>query len=84
MNGIVIEGNGSMDVNQALEIKNALLVLSKTLDIKFSVIASNVCFMDKEKFNILKEASDKWSEFENADIVERGEMLGINLHLTKA
>ncbi|MCP4394504.1 MAG: hypothetical protein GY804_09605 [Alphaproteobacteria bacterium] len=70
-----------MDINTALDIKNALITLSGALGQDFQRTASNVCFMNKEKFAILKEASDLWNEFQDADIVKRGEMLGITINV---
>jgi hypothetical protein len=69
-----------MNIQQALKIKEALLTLSDALNISAQDIASRVCFFDEDKFEKLKKASDLWNEFDNADIVERGAMLGIKIY----
>ena len=68
-----------MDIQQALDIKHALLTLSKALDKPFNNVASNVCMFDDDKFKILVEASDLWNAFESASLVERGKMIGIEI-----
>jgi len=73
-----------MNIQQALEVKKALLTLSDILDIDFQQVASRVCFLDDEKGKILLEASKLWNEFDDAGIVERGAMLGIEITETHA
>ena len=71
-----------MKTKQALKIKEAILTLSDYLDMTPQQVGSNVCFLDKERFAKLKAASDIWNTFDNADIVERGKMLGIEVSLS--
>lgn len=71
-----------METQKALDIKQALITLSDALGMEFNQIASRICFLDKDKGAILREASDTWNKFDNASIVERGEMLGINITVT--
>ena len=68
-----------MTIQTALDIKAALILLSETLHQDFNKTASNICLFDNEKFEILKEASKLWNEFQAADIVERGKMLGLKI-----
>ncbi len=68
-----------MNINKALDIKKALITLSESLGMEFENVASNVCLFDKDKFEILKEASDTWNKFDSASIEERGAMLGIKV-----
>jgi hypothetical protein len=68
-----------MDTKTALEVKQALLTLSDVLDIEFQQVAARVCLLDEGRGAILKEASDKWNEFDDADIVARGAMLGLTV-----
>lgn len=69
-----------MNTYKALEIKKALLTLADFLDMKPEQIASNICFLDKDRFAKLKKASDVWNKFDNTcDIVERGKLLGVEI-----
>jgi hypothetical protein len=68
-----------MEINEALEIKRALVVLGKALDLEPVQVASKVCFLDSNRFNILKEASELWNKFEDASLVERGAMMGMTI-----
>jgi hypothetical protein len=68
-----------MDIEKALEIKKSLLTLMDVLNMEFNDLVAQICFYDDEKLKVLKEASDLWNKFDDADIVERGKMLGINV-----
>ncbi len=68
-----------MNTKEALEIKKAILTLEKALDTDFLQLASNVCMFDKEKFEVLKEASKLWNEFDDASHPERCKLLGIEI-----
>ena len=73
-----------MDARQALDIRNALSTLSTALDLEFKEVATRVCFFDEEIGKILKEASDTWCAFEDAEIVERGKMLGLEITVSES
>jgi len=68
-----------MDTREALEVKKAIFTLERVLNTDFLEIASNVCMFDKEKFEVLKEASKLWNEFDNANTVDRGKLIGIEI-----
>lgn len=68
-----------MEINKALKVRDSLITLSEVLEMEFNQLVAQICFYDDVKFKILKDASDSWSEFENADIVTRGNMLGITI-----
>ena len=68
-----------MDIQQALDIKNALLTLSNALGTPVKSVSSYVCMFDTDKFKILVEASDLWNAFESASFVDRGKMMGIEI-----
>jgi hypothetical protein len=72
-----------MKINKALDIKKALLTLSEELNISWHDLIARICFFDKAPHDILVDASNTWNEFDNADIVERGRMLGITVTVTK-
>ena len=72
-----------MTTNEAIGIIKAIDLLASTLDVPFKRMASNCCLFNDEKFKILKEASDKYQLFLDADIVERGKMLDVEITVTK-
>ena len=69
-------------VKQALEIKKALHTLADYLDMTPQEIASQVSFLDDEKYKKLVEASKVWNRFDDSDIVTRGKMLGLKITKT--
>jgi len=68
-----------MTTQEALDIKKALLTLSDALNLDFNQVAARVCLLDDDKGAILKQASDLWNEFDDASMVDRGKMLGIEI-----
>jgi len=71
-----------MEIEAALKIREALMVLSVALDIEFQTAAAQICFLDEEKFKILKDASETWVRFDNMSLVDRGKALGITVKLS--
>ena len=72
-----------METQKALEIKKAIFTLSDFLEIEPQELVSSICFLNKERFSKIKEASEVWNAFDEADIVTRGKMLGIDIKITK-
>lgn len=68
-----------MNTREALDIKKALVTLADTLGMTVQQVATNVCFLDQNKGDILLEASRLWNEFDDADIKTRGALLGIEI-----
>jgi hypothetical protein len=68
-----------MKTQEALNIRDALITLSKALDMDIQKVASYVCLFDDKRYAVLKEASKIWNEFHDASIVERGKMMGIKI-----
>jgi hypothetical protein len=68
-----------MKLQKALEIKKALFAISDLLEIEPQELVSSICFLDKQRFKKIKDASDVWNEFDDADINERAKMLGFTL-----
>ena len=68
-----------METQKAIEIKKAIFTLSDYLEIQPQELVSSICFLNKERFSKLKEASQVWNAFDEADIVTRGKMLGIDI-----
>ena len=68
-----------MEARKAIEIKKAILTLSELLEIDPQELVSSICFLNKERFSKIKEASEVWNAFDEADIVTRGKMLGIEI-----
>lgn len=69
-----------MEIQKALEIKKALIVLGDAVGIDPVKIASYIgLFIDAAQHEILIDASNKWNEFDSASLVERGNMLGITI-----
>ena len=69
-----------MEIEAALKIRDALIVLSVALDIEFQTAAAQICFLDEEKFAILKDASETWVQFDKMNLVDRGKSLGITVN----
>ena len=59
------------------------MTLSEITGTKPLDIVGSICLFGEEKKKPFIEASDLWNEFENADIVERGKMLGIDIEVVK-
>ena len=72
-----------MNTKKALEIKKALFTISELLEIEPQELVNSICFLHKERFPKIKQASDLWNEFENADLVNRAKMLGITISSSK-
>ena len=68
-----------MDVQKALDIKKALITLSEALDIEITDLPARISFFNDEKFAMFVEAQKTWVAFYEADIVDRGAMLGIEI-----
>jgi len=70
-----------MKVNEALEIRTALLTLSDSLNIDAKELSSLILLFGEDTHKILLEAQKLWIEFYDSDIVERGKMMGIEVTL---
>ena len=68
-----------MEIEKALEVKKALITLAEVLGYDIKKVASNVCFLDDDKYKILIEASNIWNKFDSATLIDRGKMLGIEI-----
>ena len=64
---------------KAIEIKKALISISDFMEIDAQIIVNRICLYDKKLMSKFKNASDIWNEFDNADIVERGKILGVTV-----
>ena len=75
-----------MNTKQALEIKKALIALSDALDMDVRCLASRItlCNCDKEASKILAEASNEWNRFDDAEMIDKAKMLGIEITEVKA
>ena len=70
----------ALEMNEALEIKKALVLLAVFTGTTPQALVSSICFLDKKMFKLFKDASDKWNSFEDEkDIVKRGAMIGIKI-----
>ena len=76
----VIVQKGEMTANQAIDIMNATRLLAETFGEEHQEFLSTLCIFWKERMAILNEAITIKNKFLNADIVERGDMLGIKIH----
>jgi hypothetical protein len=72
-----------IDINKALEVNKALIVLADLLSMEPMEVAKMVCFFDDEKVKIMQESLELSNKFYNADMFKRGEMLGIKLTKVK-
>ena len=72
-----------MDTQKSLEVKKALFTISDLLGIEPQELVNSICFLKKERFLKIKEASDIWNEFDDADFVTRGKMLGFTVSSSK-
>ena len=72
-----------MDAQKALEVKKALFTISDLLGIEPQELVTSICLLDKDRFLKIKEASDVWNKFDDADFVTRGKMLGFTISSKK-
>ena len=72
-----------MDANKAIDIMNATRLLAETFGEKHQEFLSTLCIFWEHRMPILNEAIVINNKFINADIVERGDMLGIKIHKTE-
>ena len=70
-----------MTTQDALDIKTALIILEKHLNVPASKLGSLINLYDEDSYKKLREASIEWNKFDDADIVERGKMLGYEVTL---
>ena len=68
-----------MNTLKAIEIKKAIFTLSEFLEIEAKDLVGSICFLNKPRFEKFKEASLIWNAFDDAGIVERGDMLGLKI-----
>ena len=73
-----------MTTQEALEVRSALLTLSKLLGITPQQLVNSICLLDKERFAVLKEASTIWNEFEDSSFEGKAELLGYEVVNMKA
>ena len=73
------DGSESMNTQEAIDVVKAIETLADYMDMDFSHIAGNICFLDKEKGAKLRKAVDLYNEFIESDITKRGELLGIKI-----
>ena len=71
-----------MTTSESLEITNAITTLSSLFGEKPQEFASSLCIFHEHRLAPLNEAIKLSMKFRTADIVERGEMLGIKIHKT--
>ena len=72
-----------MNTQKALEIKKAIFTISDLLEIEPQDLVNSICLLNKERFLKIKKASDIWNEFDDADLVNRGKMLGFTISSSK-
>jgi hypothetical protein len=77
---LVMQQKGGMTANQAIDIMNATRLLAETFGEDHQEFLSTLCIFWKERMAIINEAITIKNKFLNADIVERGDMLGIKIH----
>ena len=68
-----------MTTQKAIDIKKALLLLSDFTGLEVRELAKRICFFDKDLYSKFIEASNEWNKFDNADIIEKGKMLGFEV-----
>lgn len=73
------EAEVHMEIEKALKVKEALITLSDVLGMNVNEVAANMCLFSKGRQKIIIDASEACNEFDNADIVKRGKMLGIEI-----
>ena len=72
-----------MNTQKALEIKKAIFTISDLLEIEPQDLVNSICLLNKERFSKIKKAADIWTEFDDADLVSRGNMLGFTISSSK-
>lgn len=72
-----------MDTKKALEIGDGLQVLSEELDIPYGQLTAYICFFKADCRPIFEEIANKYNEFINSDLEDRGKLLGINITVTE-
>ena len=73
-----------MNTAKAIEVKKALFTISELLEVEPQELVNSICLLNKERFAKIREASDLWNEFDEADIVTRGKMLGYKVTTTQS
>jgi hypothetical protein len=72
-----------MELLKAIEVKKALFTISDLLEIEPQQLVNSICLLNKDRYAKIKEASDIWNTFDDADLVTRGSILGLNIKLHK-
>jgi len=68
-----------MKIHDVLDIFTGLEKMSKIINVDVNHILGYIGYHDKDIEDLLCNITDKYNEFVNADIVKRGEMLGIKI-----
>ena len=68
-----------MTIQEALEIKKALVIFEDVLDIEAQKLVSLLNIQYKEQVKKIFEAKKIWENFESLDLIERGKLFGINI-----
>lgn len=68
-----------MTTEKALDVKNALSTISELLEISPQEVVNAICLLNRERYRPSEDASETWTKFYDADIVDRGKMLGIDI-----
>lgn len=68
-----------MTTEKALDVKNALSTISELLEISPQEVVNAICLLNREWYRPFEDASKTWTKFYDADIVDRGKMLGIDI-----
>lgn len=68
-----------MTPNEAIDIMKALALIGKTMGLSVQQVASTVALLNPKGHKKLVEASKLYREFCEANLVKRGEMLGIKI-----
>ena len=69
-----------MTANQAIDIMKATRLLAETFGEEYQEFLSTLCVFWEKRRATLNEAININNKFLAADIVERGDMLGIKIH----
>lgn len=68
-----------MNTQKALDIVSALRTLGEALGMELVEVGAQACFLDESKIAIIREAFDLNNAFYDADIVERGALIGLHI-----
>lgn len=68
-----------MNTSTAIDIKQAMILLEKELGVPIQKLGSLIHLYNEDCYSKLMEASKLWNEFDRADIVKRGKLLGLNI-----